>query len=248
MKTQQLIRTAICSQTQLCLPFLESLANNSGKHLIMCSAFLVFILTSLNVSAATLVSNLPLQNTDVSTGLTTTGGTLLYARGFTLPGGTSYHLDSIDVELERVGTPPGQTYSFALFQTTPTSGSPLTTFQLPTTVADIASTYNLAPITPITLIAGGTYWLSYSVTGSDVIAGVQWVGSSTNATPTGIATATTSGFFIANGTIFSTPGSDAFGYRVNATAVPEPVTTLLLTIGLGIVLGRQRHRICVNNA
>ncbi len=203
------------------------------------TAFLASFMAG-SMHATTIISNLPAPGG--TTGFAASGGTYVRAPGFTMPGGVSYELTSLDVQLifAAGNVPGGDPYSFSLYANTPSSGSPLTTFHLPTTVSTAGAIYNLTPNSPVTLLGGATYYLAYSVTGFVAGAGTMWFGQ---AAPSGIASSTGTEYQIIDGVPNPFAAVNTFGYAVYGSAVPEPGSMTTAAGVFALILLHWRRRI-----
>jgi hypothetical protein len=170
--------------------------------------------------------------------------------GFTMPSGTAYALDSVTLRLVSLLTPsPSQIALFADDQGTPV-GPALVTFNSVTIPSTTETDITVTPTTPFVLLPGTTYWLGLTSTvpnGGYVI----WSADLPGVAPTGIATPVVDNKFGPGTYLFGEDypgtsggtGSQNLTYRVEGHAVPEPVSLVMLTLGLATVAGlawRQR--------
>jgi hypothetical protein len=183
--------------------------------------------------ADVIISNYPPANDDAQSTISSPGGLFSNAAGFTLPAGSVYSLDSVQLRLHRSDVDAGMTLDlFADIAGSP-GGAPLASFVVPSfplAVSDVVFT----PSSPVTLLPSTTYWIAATGT-SPTSSGIQWLASDPNITPTGIATS--AGFrFDSAGSYPPTASSAVMNtYIVNATAVPEASAVLCLAVSSLVV-------------
>ena len=203
------------------------------KHLLRLAAA-AFIITAS--PAAVVLSNFPGPVTTTS-GIKGSGGFLptpiSYGFEFTVGGG-DYDLVTISLDIgTHLGTVP---MSVDLFSSTtgPNSATFITAMTGPSQPANQVATY--APVTPVTLVDGATYFLRLSVNGS----ASQYSINRTSTAATGPWTM---------GNFFTRPGTGTWNgggfspetmVEITANVVPEPSAALLGCAGLLVALRRRR--------
>jgi hypothetical protein len=215
--------------------FRKTLGNRiSGPTTILKRAALAVCLLAGSLQASTIISDFP-PTQSAYIGWSASGGTIEFAYGFTMPSGSSYLLTSLDVQLFYTpgNVTGGDPYSFSLYLNTPLSGSPLTTFQLPSSVSTADAVYNLAPNSPVLLLGGATYYLAYARTGLVAGGGVNWDGLGV---PAGIASPSTTVYQVVDGTVFPFTSNYQNTYAINGTVTPEPASIAVVAGGIAILL------------
>lgn len=203
------------------------------KHLLRLAAAALVITAS---PAAVVLSNFPGPVTTTN-GIKGTGGfistPIAYGFEFTVGGG-DYGLVTISLDIgNHFGTLP---LTVELFSSTtgPNSATLVTTMTGPSQPANQVATY--VPDTPVTLVDGGTYFLSLSV-----------IGNASSYSINRTSTAATGPWTMGN--YFTRAGSNpwvAGGFNpetmveITANVVPEPSAALLGCAGLLVALRRRR--------
>jgi hypothetical protein len=161
------------------------------------------------------------------------------AAGFTMPAGSSYFLDYVDLRINYFTTtsvPMVQIYSNS--GTNP--GTLLTTLNAPPVVVG-TSTVRFTPAGSFVLDPSTTYW-AVVWNNAAVANSFQWMANSPSIAPTGLAT--TAGYRFSNGPPPPTGSSATFNsYEIGGTLVPEPSTALALG-GLALFFLHRRRTQC----
>lgn len=169
------------------------------------------------------------------------------AVGFTM-GAQAFTLDSVDIRLVTGATPPSAAQmNFGIYlgnNSGITSSSASAVFNDPTLTASTTANYNLTLATPFTLQANTTYWFTaYTTDASTGSLGWAFNTAGQDATTSGgVTITTTEGRFFQAGNTVTNPttwGGTSTTYnalRINATAVPEPSSAVMLLVGVGMLI------------
>ena len=194
------------------------------------------------VRAAVLIGNLPQNNDDGGSGISTNA---VKALAFTLPAGNNYSLENAILRLGGYAT--GETPLVQIRNDVGGSNpgsTVLASFTNPTGLGAAISNYTFTPTAPFTFTAGTKYWLYVTSTDGSFF----WSASDPGITPTGIATSSGRRFSTDSGASFS-DSSTLNSFQINATEITSPVArtpepgaiAALSLFGLGLlgVKGRR---------
>ncbi len=198
-------------------------------------------------SAVNFIGNLPPENDLSSTILSSASGSNVKAVSFTYGSGPDYYLDDVILRLDdydtsdsfsveirdSAGVNPGSTVLASL------SLAPGETPQ-GSTNAD----YRFISNSSFTFQPSHTYWLYLSIAASSGNSGsIIWRSSSPTEAPDGVAAF--GGYKFSNNARVSFANSNVYNtFRVNATAVPEPLTILgaIAAVGFGSAFKRRLNK------
>jgi hypothetical protein len=187
--------------------------------------------------ALNLIGNLPPTDDNSANTFSPTGGVSINAVSFTLPTGTDYTLDNAVL---RLGAYDG-TEVFNVQIRNDTGGvnpgsTVLANFTLPAAQGAGIFDYTFNSPTAFTFTQNTKYWLYVDIsTGSGGSGSFDWLASSPNVTPTGVASFGAYRFSLNNGTSF-VQNNTFNSFQVNATAVPWE-TDALPVIGSTVLFG-----------
>ena len=216
----------------------------SAAQLAPVVALVLLALAPVASRAAVIIGNLPgndLNSTFMNAPAGGSNGGGVHdskAAGFTMPAGSPYRLDYVDLRVEYFNTssvPKVQIYSNA--GTAP--GTLLTTLNAPPVTVG-TGTVRFTPSGNFTLDPLTTYW---AVVWNDapVANSYRWLASTPSQVPTGLAT--TAGYRFSNGPPPPVGASSTFNsYEVGGTVVPEPTTALCAAAALAGAACMRRRR------
>lgn len=227
--------------------------NLKAIHVLAIAGLIGSNLLSSQAGAAVLLGNYPPVNDN---GLPPSfDGTRQKAIGFTLPSGTNYFLDSLELRLgnydSSVDTPLLQLFADSNLTSTNPNNATLQSLSFinPPSASNAVSNFTFTPNGSYTLQASTRYWLLV-----DSIAGeFDWrlentVSNPFGATPTGLVTFNSYQGSGDNGANYGTSGTSN-SFQLNGTATPIPFEfnplgglTLIGGLYLGKKLLKGKHR------